>query len=433
MTLAAADNHPQRYALANELHARPFPEMQAPCSVAYLAIKQPSNAVHRSREEDRAHLLKLLEHYGAPFPDDNVNHYYGNLGKVRLKWERHAEFITYTLYSDQIQDQPFRSDLFETFPPGWISEAPGKVLTSCIVRVEPIGSIAEGAATLDDRIDGWFVEESLAASRIVDDNAIICGDFRIDSSGHIRFAILACEGISSRRLGRIAQRLLEIETYKSMAMLTLPEARRIAARVSELDTELAELVQSMSESHEPANETLDHLLRIAAEIELLVSRSALRFSAREAYEAIVNQRIDVLREVSLEGRQRFSEFMLRRFDPAMRTCRSAELRLTDLSGRAARASNLLRTRVDVDNASQNRQVLESMNKRSELQLRLQETVEGLSVVAISYYAVNLLTYLLTPLAYMAGIDKKWLIAGLIIPVVGGVIAMIRRIKKGLNH
>lgn len=433
MTLAAGDNHPQRFALSNELHARPFPKMRAPCSVAYLAIKQPSNAAHRDPVEDRAHLLKLLEHYGSPIPADDVNHYFGELGRVRLKWERHAEFVTYTLYADQIQDQPFRSDLFDIFPTEWISQAPGKVLTSCIIRIEPIGSVAEGAAALDEKIDGWFVEESLATSRVVDDNAIICGDFRIDPAGHVRFAILACEGISSRRLGRIAQRLLEIETYKSMAMLTLPEARRIASRVSELDTELAELVQSMSDSSDSANETLDHLLRIAAEIELLVSRSALRFSAREAYEAIVNQRIDALREVSLEGRQRFSEFMLRRFDPAMRTCRSAELRLTDLSGRAARASNLLRTRVDVDNASQNRQVLESMNKRSELQLRLQETVEGLSVVAISYYAVNLLTYLLAPLASMAGIDKKWLIAGLIIPVVGGVITMIRRIKKKLDH
>lgn len=432
MTLAASDNHPQRYALANELHARPFPKMRAPCSVAYLAFKQP-NAAYRDPAKDREHLVALLEHYGSPLPAEDVSHYYGKLGRVRVKWERHAEFVTYTLYSDQIQNQPFRGDLFNIFPSEWISSAPGKVLTSCIVRIEPITDVDEGTDILDEKIDGWFVEESLAVSRVVDDNAIVCGDFRIDPAGHVRFAILAREDMSARRLGRIAQRLLEIETYKSMAMLTLPEARRIASRVGELDTELAELVQSMSEHQGSASDTLDRLLRMAAEIELLVSRSALRFSAREAYEAIVNQRIEVLREISLEGRQRFSEFMLRRFDPAMRTCRSAELRLTDLSGRAARASNLLRTRVDVDNASQNQEVLESMNKRSELQLRLQETVEGLSVVAISYYAVNLLTYLLTPLAIMANVDKKWLIAALIIPVVATVIGMIRRVRKKLGH
>ena len=433
MPLASGDNHPQRFALSNELHARPFPKMRAPCSCAYLAIKQPHDAAHRDPAADRAHLLALLEHYGAAMPAEDISHYYASLGRVRLKWERHTEFVTYTVYADEVHEKPFTDDLFEIFPAEWISRAPGKVLTSCIIRVESIKSVNEAEATLDEQIKGWFVDESLATSRVVDDNAIVCGDFRIDPAGHVRFAVLACEGISERRLGRIAQRLLEIETYKSMAMLTLPEARRIAARVGELDDELAELVQHMSERKGSEGETLDHLLRMAAEIELLVSRSAFRFSAAGAYEAIVNQRIAVLREERLIGRQLFSEFMHRRFDPAMRTCRSAEQRLVDLSGRAARASNLLRTRVDVANATQNRQVLESMNQRSELQLRLQETVEGLSVVAISYYAVNLLTYLLTPLASVVGLDKKWLIAGLIIPVVLAVMGMIRRIKKGLNH
>ncbi|MDO6460461.1 DUF3422 domain-containing protein [Granulosicoccaceae sp. 1_MG-2023] len=433
MPLSSGDNHPQRFELANELHARPFPKMRAPCSCAYLAIKQPHDAAHRDPQEDRRHLLALLNHYGAAMPAEESNHYYASLGRVRLKWERHTEFVTYTIYADGVHEKPFTDDLFAHFPAEWIADAPGKVLTSCIIRVEPITTVQEAEQTLDEHIKGWFVEESLATSRVVDDNAIVCGDFRIDPAGHVRFAILACDGVSERRLGRIAQRLLEIETYKSMAMLTLPEARRIAARVGELDDELARLVSAMAENKGPESETLDRLLRMAAEIELLVARSAFRFSAAGAYEAIVNQRIEVLREERMTGRQLFSEFMHRRFDPAMRTCRSAQQRLTDLSGRAARASNLLRTRVDVANASQNHQVLASMNQRSELQLRLQETVEGLSVVAISYYAVNLLTYLLTPLAALLALDKKWLTAGLIIPVVLAVMGMIRRIKKGLNH
>ena len=41
---------------------------------------------------------------------------------------------------------------------------------------------------------------------------------------------------------------------------------------------------------------------------------------------------------------------------------------------------------------QNRDLLESMDSRARLQLRLQETVEGLSVVAISYYLVGLVAY-----------------------------------------
>lgn len=432
MPVHTQDNHPQRFYLANELHARPFPELRTPCRAVCLAIKVPQNAVHRDPELDYQHLYDLLRHYGATPPANPVNHYHGTIGKAILSWERHTEFVTYTLYMNDLGERPFDDNVYELFPKEWLSSAPGKVLTSAQIRIERIDSLDEAEQKLDSHIQDWFVEESLAVSRVVDDNAIVCGDFRIDATGHIRFAVLAREDISSRRLGRIVQRLIEIETYKSMAMLTLPEARRVAARVSSLDTELAELVHSMSKTEDSESSTLNSLLKIAAEIELLVANTAFRFGAAGAYEAIVNQRIEALREKRLEGKQQFSEFMLRRFDPAMRTCRSAEERLTDLSGRAARASNLLRTRVDVATSTQNQKVLESMDKRAELQLRLQETVEGLSVVAISYYAVNLLAYLLSPLASGIGIDKKILLALLIVPVIGAVIFMTRRIKKRIT-
>ncbi|MCB1756301.1 MAG: DUF3422 domain-containing protein [Gammaproteobacteria bacterium] len=433
MPVQSSDNHPQRFHLSNELHARPFPELKAPSRAACLAFKVPKDAVHRDPLKDRQHLNKLLEHYGAPLPADDIDHYYGTLGRAMLMWERHTEFVTFTVYADGLGDKPFDDELFEIFPAEWISAAPGKVLSSVLVRIEELESIDTIGQSLDSQLQGWFVRESLVASRVIDDNAVVCGDFRIDQAGHVRFAIFTAPEVSPRRLGRVLQRLLEIETYKSMAMLTLPEARRIAARVSELDNELARLVLSMSENQEPESTTLEQLLKIAAEIELLVATTAFRFGAAGAYEAIVNQRIEVLREQRLYGKQLLSEFMLRRFDPAMRTCRSAQERLMDLSGRAARASNLLRTRVDVATSAQNQKVLESMNKRAELQLRLQETVEGLSVVAISYYAVNLLAYLLAPAADALQISKKILFAGLIIPVVLAVLGMTRRIKKRLSH
>src|SRR3546814_19661742 len=81
--------------------------------------------------------------------------------------------------------------------------------------------------------------------------------------------------------------------------------------------------------------------------------------------------------------------MDRRLAPAMRTCESTAGRLETLASRVGRASNLLRTRVDIQLEAQNRDVLVSMNRRARLQLRLQETVEGLSVVAIRYYTVEL--------------------------------------------
>ena len=307
------------------------------------------------------------------------------------------------------------------------------MLTSCLVRVEQVATDADRDALIDGKLPGWFVQESLALSSVVDGAATVASDFRIDENGHVRFAVLVPPTTGERRLGRIVQRLLEIETYKSAAMLTLPIAREVAHRTAALDRDLAEVVRAMSAGEGDEAETLNQLLAMAADVEHLSSSTAFRFGAAGAYEAIVNQRIEVLREERVSSRQTLAEFMMRRFDPAMRTCRSAQDRLTALSERAARASNLLRTRVDVATNAQNSQILASMNERAALQLRLQETVEGLSVVAISYYAVNLAANLLKPFAKGAGVGEAWVYAALTPIVVLAVFWMVRRIRKRIAH
>jgi uncharacterized membrane-anchored protein len=430
MAQLALDDYPDRFALVNELHARPFPELAAPCRALHLAIKQPVKAA--DRELDRAHLIALLDRYGAPHPAPGASHYSGPLGRSFLKWELHTEFVTYTLFAEGVAPQPFSGDMFALFPADWLAEAPGLVLTSSLVRIEAADRERQ-EALMDSEFLRWFVPESLAVSRVVDGEAVIAGDFRIDEHGHSRFAVLARPDIGRRRLGRIVLRLLEIETYKCAAMLTLPLAREVAGAVARIDGELSALVEHMSAEtgHEP--DTLDRLLKMAAEIEHLASASAFRFGAAGAYEVIVNQRIQVLREERIGGRQLIGEFMTRRFDPAMRTCRSAKERLTELSDRAERAANLLRTRVDVANQQQNVEILRAMDQRAAMQLRLQQTVEGLSVVAISYYAVNLAGTLLAPLAEPAGMDKTNLLALLTIPVVLVVWLMVRRIRRHIGR
>lgn len=432
MAQLAIDDYPGRYALVNELHARPFPELAAPCRAAYLAIMQPENAPDRNRDADRDHLCALLDRYGAPHPPPGASHYYGPLGRFRLKWELHTEFVTYTLFTDGLDPKPFSPDMFDLFPADWLGAAPGRVVTSALVRIDTAApDEVENVVSRD--LPDWFVAESLAVSRVVDGEAVVAADFRLDEGGHSRLLVLAVPGIGQRRLGRIVQRLLEIETYKCMAMLTLPQAREVAVAVARIDRELTGVVADMAGERGQDGDTLDRLLKLSAEIEHLASTSAFRFGAAGAYEIIVMQRIGVLREERIGGRQLFEEFMVRRFDPAMRTCRSAKDRLEELSARAERAANLLRTRVDVNNQAQNVQVLQGMDRRAALQLRLQETVEGLSVVAISYYAVNLAAGVVAPLAEPLGLEKPTLLAILTLPVVAAVWMSVRRIRARLGH
>jgi len=411
MPLHTLADHPQRYALSNELHARPFPELAAPCTAAFLAIKTPLDAAERDRSADYAHLLALLDRHGVAHPPPGASHYAGPLGRAFLKWEMHTEFVTYSIYVDGLEKGGFSGASFDLFPRDWLAAAPGALLSSALVRIETAADMAAREVVLNAHGPHWFVAESLAVANVLDGEATIAGDFRLDAHGHIRFLVLADPSIGQRRLGRIAQRLLEVELYKTASLLTLPVARNVATRVAALDRNLTGIVQAMSASNGDDSATLDQLLAMSAEIETLLSSSAFRFGAAGAYAAIVNQRIGALREARLKGRQTFTEFMMRRYDPAMRTCESALSRLQDLSGRAERAANLLRTRVDVAAERHNTAVLQSMDRRADLQLRLQETVEGLSVVAISYYAVSLLGYILAPIAKLAHIDKLWLQAG----------------------
>ncbi len=428
MTEERLEDHPQRYALSNELHARPFPELRAPCHAVVLAIKQPDQAENRDPEADRAHLHDLLDRHGAAHPPPGGSHFSGRLGRTLLKWERHTEFVSYTIYADGVAGVPFTGSIAATFPPDWLNRAPGKVLTSVLVRVEQGETVPTLAEADYARMRDWFVPESLAMSSVIDGQAIAASDFRIDAAGHIRFALLVRSDMGPRRLGRIVQRLVEIETYKSIAMLTLPVARQVAARVAELDGEMSSLVRTMVTSGGGESQTLDRLLEMSAEIEALSSSSAFRFGAAEAYAAIVHERISALREERVMGRQTLAEFMLRRFDPAMRTCRSAKGRLDELSQRATRAATLLRTRVEVNIAAQNRGLLKSMNRRAALQLRLQQMVEGLSVVAISYYAVSLLGYILAPISRQLNADQAQIQAIAAVPVIGAVWWMVRRLR-----
>ncbi len=416
-----------RYRLANELHARPFPEMSCAGTVVFLAIKQPTEAVSRDRALDLAHLTDLLDRHGAPHPQPGATHYSGRIGRHVLKWEQHTEFITYTAYADSA-GRAFDPTGFEVFPGDWLARAPGERITSAMLHIAPRPDETQVTAALGD----WFVPESLAVAEALDRSAVIAGDFRIDPAGHLRFAVFVDPATDPRRIGRLVQRLCEIETYKAMSMLGFARVRALSGQISELDNRLTELMIEMTGDQTPADVTLPQLLSISAELETMAARTSFRFGATGAYEAIVNQRIAVLRETRFQGRQTFAEFMMRRYEPAMRTVKSTETRLQALADRAIRAGDLLRTRVDVERSAQNQELLASMDRRADLALRLQHTVEGLSVVAISYYAVSLTAYLLYPLTAATGLSKGMLTALVTLPVVALVWFAIRRIRRKLG-
>src|SRR5262249_45419648 len=235
--------------------------------------------------------------------------------------------------------------------------------------------------------------------------------------------------------GRLMQRLLEIDTYRVMALLALPVARAATPLLAAAEKELALITAALvtaDEANEPG--LLDRLTRLEAETEARLAETRYRFSAAAAYHELVQRRIEELREQRIQGLQTFREFTERRLAPAMATCRSVAARQESLSQRVSRATRLLSTRVDLTRERQNQALLASMDRRARLQLRLQSTVEGLSVAAVTYYVVGLIGHVADALRDTGMHLNPDLVMGGAIPVVAVAAAFgLHRIRGSVTR
>ena len=419
--MAYPDNHPLRFELSDEVHARPPEALTPPLRLSYLALmSEPSR-----REAELRHLADLAIRFGAVPPTPQANHYSVDLGAFRLRWERHTEFSRYIVIVPGAGEVSFAEPATATVPAEWLAGIPGQILVAdhaVLVRDEQPDPEA-----LSERS---FAGNALVGASVSGGAALAYTDVRIHPDGFGRLLVID-RGMTQRQAGRTIQRLLEIDTYRLLALLAFPVARRLAPDLTEWERELARITAALArggEHDEPL--LLDRLTRLEAEIDSRRADDHFRFTAAEAYYALVRQRIEELREERLEGLQTFGEFTQRRLAPAMNTCASVAARLGSLSERVARTTQLLSTRVDIARQSQNQAVLESMNRRAALQLRLQETVEGLSVAAITYYIVGLVGYAAKGLKAAGLALDPDLAMGLSIPVVLAVTAFgIRRIRR----
>lgn len=408
--------HPQRKTLHNEIHARPPEAMSAPLAISHVVMACDA----AQREASRRHVTTLLRDHHLPPPDQASTHIRMEVGPFRIRWELHTEFVSWTFLRtiaaddlDKRDDPPVAIDVV---PQGWFSALPGECLTAMHLWALPMRSL--GATSMLKRV---LQEDTLLGSSVAEGNGEVYTDLSIHADGFARFVVMA-GSMTPRRLGRLVQRLTEIETYRMAALLGLPAAREAASALADAERELAELAQairSATPNDEP--ELLDRLTKLAGEVESQHAATHSRFSASAAYFALVDKRIDDIAEVRLPGLQTIREFMDRRLTPARSTCEWATRRQDALSERVSRISNLLRTRVEIDQQQSSQALLETMNQRQGLQLKLQTTVEGLSVAAITYYVVGLIAYLAKGAHVLGWPWSGESTAALAIPVVAGIV------------
>lgn len=409
--------HQGRPSAIGEVHARPHPLVAKPRVLIQLAfMTEGGSAV------DHAVLSEMSRRLGIAPPDRQARLYVMKWGQGSLRWERHTEFSTY-LWEGPL-DESGRTPEDSPFGNGF--SPPGTVI--CGIRLE-----IRKWTQASEKLISSFDPASLCYSMVENGKAAVIADFRQDGDGMTRMLILD-RGLTPARTGALAQRLLEIETYRTLAMLGLPLALSLSARVRRIEDRLAGITAEMKATNSRDSQTLlSNLTELAAELEADAASSLYRFGASRAYDGIVQERLAALDEEVVPEYDTWAGFLQRRMAPAMRTCRSVEERQSNLSEKLTRATNLLRTWVDVEVEKQNRALLASMNNRAKLQLRLQQTVEGLSVAAVSYYVVGLIGYLAKGTSLFGHVVAPEIITAASVPVAVVVVWWLVRKARNIHE
>jgi uncharacterized membrane-anchored protein len=415
--------HPLRGVVLGELHARPSALIETPTRVLHFGFITDAE----KSATDRTAFSAFCASRGLPVPEAGAKQHRVALGATLVKWEQHAEFTTYSweMPSDTLAgvNVPFHPPAGTIATPMGLVAQPGPLVVA--IDLHLVADAGQGIDPLR-----LFDRSSLAMATVAEGAATIATDFRADPAGFVRILVVDRQ-LGSARAGLLVQRLLELETYRTLALLGLPEAQRLGPVVRRAELKLGDVTKAMQgvDSVETDHQLLAQLTALASEQEAGAAAAAFRFGASRAYYGIMQDRLVALDEKPVAGSPTFAGFLGRRMSPAMRTVEVTAERQRDLSGKLTRAADLLRTRVDVALAAQNRDLLSSMNDRTRLQLRLQQTVEGLSIAAITYYVVGLFGYL------AKGIEHLWhgfdptLATGLFVPVaLIGIYFVLQRIK-----
>ena len=435
-------NHALRVPLAAEVHSRPFLHLHGPEAITHLAVYAGNGIPAGGANSGIQHALlaDLCTHFGVAAPALEAKFFFHDFGRFRLKWECHTEFATYT-FSQRQDAAPAIENAFDRMPlqqvpQQWLASLEGKVMVATHVVLDGSDTPVQDYAR---RLRRVFEGNMLVGSRVLHD-AELWTDFLIQADGFSRLVVRDV-GLMEQQAGRLVQRVLEIETYRMMCLLGLPHAQQATPVLNAIEGELAALTAAMVATDDSQGDNnpddeqalLGKITRLAARLEKLAVDDSYRFSASQAYFRLVRSRIEELREERMEGYPTVGEFMERRLTPAVNTCAAIASRQEALARRIARTNDLLRTRVGIVQEQQNRQILQSMNRRVAQQLKLQQAVEGLSVVAISYYLVGLLGYA-GKAAKAAGVPvNPDILTGLLVPMVAGAVWLgLRRVHRRMQ-
>ena len=412
--------HPLKQELNNELHHRQFPRIRGNVIISHVAITHNTN-----RDEQHQHLCQLLERFDQAPPATGASCHYADLGELDIRWEYHTEFSTYTIIRFNHSSSPFQKLPWAHLPDSWQQALPGDVL--CALHLEVREHLEVEACR-----EAFKYSHSLTASRIAHSAAELWSSQSPANDGFERL-IMVRNGLNLEKTGRFIRCILELMGYRKMALLSAPTCRALLPQTRAMELELANITRQINQSS-GANEKaiLEQLSTLSSVLESAIANHQFRFDASIAYFDIVEQRIEELQESELCNHNPLSNFLQRRLIPARSTCQSLKQRMFSLSLRLDKASDLMRTRISLKLEEQNQALLKALNQRASAQFRMQQLVEAVSMVAVSYYLVQLVDYMLVlPPFVLKWVSKEELLAASVPIVFACVWLSFRRLRRFL--
>ena len=434
-------------AIDAELHARPYLTLGVNQRVFYFAFQTGE----QSTEKEWTFVVDMMRQcYGwtdtttpSDLPSSPPRFFmHEDLGIIH-RYERHSEFVSLAIiFNDAVKKKGktphyFPADGVKGLPEHLVALFPGDLIVATWIEM-----CADRRALVPADLENYFHHDNFAGSIVSDHGARVYCSMKLDphEKGEFAFTRVLVQnlGLSKQRTGRLIQRLLEIETYRHFAMISLPIVNEIKPELTKTENTLSRISKDMGHigNTEPT-EVLQHQLiqitNVTAKIEKLSALTSYRLAATKAYDALIRSRLRELRETRIDNFQTIAQFLERRLVPAIRTCFAFQSRLEDVALRAQRSNTLLRTRIEMQIQIQNNALLSSMENRAKQQLRLQEIVELLSIAAITYYLVSLLSYLLKGVkSDQFSLDKDVILA-ISIPVIAvALFVVLKLVRKHMD-
>lgn len=405
-----------------------------------LAVKPPARVYHQAfltgdTSAPFANIAALLTSLDCSADDPDARQIVQNLDGGVLKWERHGEFVTLTVV-DYVASDRMASDSTQTDDGRGTDGAQGTTSEGLWgQRIAPLLADSDfGDRIAACQIDVWPMmhmvksggdPEASAGSRLIGDDAIVFASYPPNADGFTTMRLYV-NPMGKARCGRLIQRLLEIETYRYMGLMGFPLARAVQRDLHQLNADLNSHVAAMDvdADHSSNQSMLNDIQRLLQKTAALRARTDFRFAATRAYHAIFLKRLQEVREDRLDSFSRLSTFLNRRMQPAIDLCAAVARQQATLENRLSQMAQILRTRVEIGLAQQNQTVLAQLKSNGDMQVKLQRSVEGFSVVAISYYLVSLIAIFLKG-GEKAGWLSGWEIYEALLAPVAIIIVLLR--------